>query len=547
MNFNFRPLELPPLPQPKAQELINLANGTDKSGPIAPPQLPPNIPIGQGRMPRSLDDILADIENGTGEQVTILEWVYLFYAKETWDEQQGSDRAKSTSAAIWKFALSDEKIKDRLFWRLAIYYSQGNQNQRRTKKRPVLKNLESSENSEVESDREKVEQSKISDRPVLPVSLVHCFPNFASEFKKTDLLPVDILLALVDNQGNRQIASWSFQNSITPKKLLEKARLPKSLGSKHGIFIEIIKYFINTGPSRNLKEANLIIKCLEDMGREPQIQGVQHLLTKVSTEIAGQFPILVNWVQQHYGIASDGTRTRWSELSQRAKTALQDWIGALSYGYFVKLVQILLDKLDLPGWERNQLERRREFWSNYSDRFERLRILLPQSSQKATQEAIGSEFEHQDISILQEDGSDPTEVCIFDFGHCCIVEFFRGTGSETRIFNAQDYPDIKTKLFQSPTLSLKRLRYLGGEIHDHKYLWQASCEKLLRNRNIYPNEGTQYFKGLHKNYSQYNRETGLPEPSPRKQEDRENELKRWEKDMREIKIEASLFCRQLES
>ncbi|AFY83268.1 hypothetical protein [Oscillatoria acuminata] len=182
MNFQFRPLELPPLPQPKAKELINLANETEESGPIAPPQLPPGVPRYQTKPPRSMDEILADIENGKGEQVTILEWVYLFYAKGDWDEKQGSDRAKSTSAAIWKFALNDDKIKDRLFWRLAIYYSQANQNQIGRKNRPVRKNLESSENSEVESDREKAAQRKISDRPVLPQSLVDCFRDFASEF-----------------------------------------------------------------------------------------------------------------------------------------------------------------------------------------------------------------------------------------------------------------------------------------------------------------------------------------------------------------------------
>jgi hypothetical protein len=539
MNFNFRPLELPPLPQPKAQELIDLVNETGESGPIAPPQLPPGVPPNQAKPRRSMDEILADIEKGTGEQVTILEWVYLFYAKETWDEQQGSDRAKSTSAAIWKFALSDEKIKDRLFWRLAIYYSQGNQNQRRTKKRPVLKNLESSENSEVESDREKVEQSKISDRPVLPLSLVHRFPDFASEFKKTDLLPVDILLALVDNQGDRQIASWSFQNLITPKKLLEKAGLPKSLGSKPGIFSWIIKSFINTGNNRNLKQANLLINCLEDMASEPQLQGVEYLLTTVEKEIAGNFHNLVNWVRENYGISAP--YSRWEELSLPAKIAFQNWIGALNYGYFLKLVNLLLDQLTIENWERNQLERRRDFWSNYSDRFERIRILLPPSSQQAII-GIGSEVEHQDISLLDEDGSAPTEVCIFDFGHCCIVEFFRGPGSETRVFDSSIYPSIKTQLFDAPQLSLKRLRYLGGEVHDHRYLWQVHCERLLKTRNIHPNEGTQYFKGLHFPHNQYDPETGLPTPSFSEQEERNRKLEMWQREMREIKEAARQFC-----
>jgi hypothetical protein len=353
--------------------------------------------------------------------------------------------------------------------------------------------------------------------------------------------PVEILLALADNQGDRQIASWSFQKLITPKKLLEEAGLPKSLGSKPEIFIGIIKRFINQENNPSIEQVNLIINCLQEMPAESQVHGVESLLIRVSKEIAGEFSILVNWVKQNYGISIPNSR--WEELSLPAKIAFQNWIGALNYGYFVKLVKILLDKLDVPDWERNQLTSRRDFWWNYSDRFERIRILLPQSSK----EAIGSEFEHQDISILDEDGSDPTEVCIFDFGDCCIVEFFRGPGSETRVFDSRVYPHIKTQLFDSPEFSLKRLRCLRGEVHDHKYLWQGYCEKLLRTRDIYPNQGTQYFKGLYHPYNQYNSETGLPVPSLSEQEERQRKLEYWEREMKKIKREADLFCGQFES
>jgi len=515
MNFQFRPLELPPIPQPKAQKLIDLATGRGGSGPIAPPELPPGVPKYQATMPRSLDDILADIEKGTGEKVTILEWVYLFYAKEDWDRQQGSDRVHSTSTAIWQFAQYNQVIKFRLFWRLALFYD-----------------------------------SKCQEIKVLPPSLADAFPEFVSPLKKSDYLTVDILSALAeytksDNTFNlcKTITRICFQELLTPKQLLKKAKLPPDVYRLDAAaFQAMIKEF-NTQKSPNSQQANLLINCLEEMSEKTQIYGVEDLLKKVSKEIAGQFSILVNWVQQHYGITS--LDTRWRELSQEAKTALQDWLGALSYGYFVTLVKILRDKLDLPHWEQNQLRSRRDFWSNYSDRFGRMRILLPQSSQKAIEEAIGSEFEHQDISILEEDGSEPTEVCIFDFGDCCIVEFFRGPGSETRVFNAQDYPNIKTKLFESPTLSLKRLRCLGGEVHDHKFLWQGYCEKLLRNRNIYPNEGTKYFKGLDFPHNQYNRETGLPDPSFGEQEERRHKLKHWEREMAEIQRAADLFCRNL--
>lgn len=349
--------------------------------------------------------------------------------------------------------------------------------------------------------------------------------------------PVEILLALADNQGDRQIASWSFQKLITPKKLLEEAGLPKSLGSKPEIFIGIIKRFINQENNPSLKQVNLIINCLQEMPAESQVHGVESLLIRVSKEIAGEFSILVNWVKQNYGISIPNSR--WEELSLPAKIAFQNWIGALNYGYFLKLVNLLLGQLTIENWERNQLERRRDFWSNYTDRFERIRILLPPSSQQAI---IGSEFEHQDISLLNEDGSAPTEVCIFDFGHCCIVEFFRGPGSETRIFDCGVYPGIKSQLFDAPQLSLKRLRYLGGKVHDHRYLWQVHCEKLLRTRDIYPNQGTQYFKGLHFPHNQYDPETGLPTPSSSEQAERDRKLEMWEREMRDIKEAARHFC-----
>ncbi|MGF1590025.1 MAG: EH signature domain-containing protein [Pleurocapsa sp.] len=110
---------------------------------------------------------------------------------------------------------------------------------------------------------------------------------------------------------------------------------------------------------------------------------------------------------------------------------------------------------------------------------------------------------HQDVEILQEDGSDPTEICIFDFGDWFVVEFFRGTGSETRIFKK----DAKTEqqLFNSQ-LSIKKLRYLGlnNPIHDHVICWQYFCEQLLRQKNIFPNQGTENFKGVPDEYRKYN-------------------------------------------
>ena len=64
--------------------------------------------------------------------------------------------------------------------------------------------------------------------------------------------------------------------------------------------------------------------------------------------------------------------------------------------------------------------------------------------------------EDQDVKKLEFDGSDATEICIFDLGDKgFIVEFFRGRGSETRLFPKKD--DIERILFGSRSLSVKKI------------------------------------------------------------------------------------------
>ena len=183
------------------------------------------------------------------------------------------------------------------------------------------------------------------------------------------------------------------------------------------------------------------------------------------------------------------------------------------------------------NYQRNQLERRKGFWSNYSDRFERLRILVPASTSWISQELT------RDIDILVNDGSNETEICIFDFGDWFIVEFFRGS-SEILLFNRHYSANVEKTLFQSPNLSISDIRRLyrfGGEIHDHVFLWQYYAEKWLRTQhNIYPNDGITRFKGLGSQYNQYTPTTGLPTPAVDKQRIREQKLARWRQDIQNI-------------
>ena len=266
------------------------------------------------------------------------------------------------------------------------------------------------------------------------------------------------------------------------------------------------------------------------MSSEQQVKAVESLLTQVISKNRSKIiQNLFDWLHQNYG--SSVSNSSWNELSSEAKAAMRKWIGAVSYQDFRKLVKLIIDRLSLEEWQERRLRSRSSFWSNYSDRFERIRILLPQTSVNILDNHLNS----QDVGILISDGSDPTEVCIFDFGDWFVVEFFRGDGSETSIIKKE--PAIEQQLFHSQ-LSVKLLRCLDRNIHDHEFCWQYFCEQLLRTKNIFPNENIQYFRGLSDKNGKYNRQTGLPEPSLTELQDRRYKVERWQQKMVWLEKEA---------
>lgn len=75
--------------------------------------------------------------------------------------------------------------------------------------------------------------------------------------------------------------------------------------------------------------------------------------------------------------------------------------------------------LRLPEPKSKQLQQRRDFSANYSDRIQHVRLVLPQSSVNT----IGYQFGFE-VGILPEDGGDLIEVCIFQFRSYSAIEFF---------------------------------------------------------------------------------------------------------------------------
>jgi len=500
MNFqsiaSIKPIQI----QPTA--LKQLADQIGNNTKFDPPELPSEITNLKTRAPRHLDEIFRDLENGKADNITPLEWVYCIYHKQNWDEQHSKNEQLSTSQLIWQAALDNEPLKHRLCWRLAYYYDGNNSS--------------------------------------LAHSFVQTFSTLADQ-EDNDNLTVKLLSILKESERYLKIAQLAQDKQLTPFQSFIIAKLPTNLEVIHDTFKYVVEAF-STQSTPKEKHVNWLLSCFQEMELEQETSAVDTLLKSVSAEVGGQFPSLVRWLQDNYG--SHATGSKWGRLSFEGKNALRQWFGAANYQDFQKLVNIILKRLDLPQWEENQLDSRKYFWQHYSDQFERIRILLPQSSVNI----VGNQLK-QDIDLLKDDGSEPTEICIFDFGDWFVVEFFRGTGSETRLFDRYQNPYIEKELFESSELSVKRLRALGGEVHDHKYLWQVYCEEWLRKRGILPNDGINKFKRPNKNNPNkphsdtYSQETGiqLKDPDGKKNHQREKDLVKWRKDIERLEREAKRY------
>ncbi|MBD2482060.1 EH signature domain-containing protein [Planktothrix sp. FACHB-1365] len=485
----FSSLSLPDFSPLKPSELLDFSKSLGKQKPLPPIPIPsPNY-----IKPRTVEEILKDIETNKIDNITNLEWIYLVYFK--------SDNNLEICQLIWNIAKEKTWLKHRLIWNLVLYYGNESNNRKR----------------------------------IISESLVNSFSvDFLDKVDYQDLVLIKIIESL--KKAPADLAKLSLTYKKTPKDLLRTYQLPHWIKKAEDALTTVAEVFVT---SRDLQYETWLLNCLEEILSEDQIKATDYLLTNISAEIAGDLPNLVEWVKLNF--KPKNSNSKWHQLSRKAKEALRKWIGAVNYKDFENIVELLLernDELNIPEWEKNQLRKRKDFWANYSDCFERIRILLPQKSINAL-----GQYLPENVDLLIEDGSD-TEVCIFDFGDWFIVEFFRGEGSETRLFNRSQNPDLEQKLFGSSQVSVKHLRCLKPrEIHDHVFCWQTYCEKWLKLSNILPNEGTVFFKGLPREYGRYGSD-GLPLPSDQKQRERNYNLEKWENKIRKIESEAEEYVRQ---
>lgn len=432
----------------------------------------------------TLEEIFLKIEQEKSEDIQFIEWVFCLQSKDEW-ESENSARTQRLAKRIWQIARHNSWLKQMLLWLFIQGHSE-----------PILANA---------------------------------LTNTISEFLDSDARESKELVEVIRAIAHRDyltIARRGCDRALTPQDLLKELNLPQPVAIVNKVLNEIVEVFASKG------KPDWLINCFEQMSREQQVEQVQLLFKRVSPEKGSNYPSLVAWLRDNYGHRT--ANSRWRSLDYEALIKLLEWLNAATWSDFEKVVNVLLSRLEIT----KQLKSRRTFWSHYSQSFNRFLILLPQKSFNK----LNKEFK-QNVDVLISDGSEETEVCIFDFGGLYVVEFFRGAGSETRLFSRQQNPEIEQKLFTDSELSVKKLRCLGGEACDHVFLWQYYTEKLLREKyKIFPNSKIKEFKGLPPDSKKYNPNTGLSSPSPEDKQERNRQLRTWQSQIEKLEQKAKAYC-----
>ena len=138
-----------------------------------------------------------------------------------------------------------------------------------------------------------------------------------------------------------------------------------------------------------------------------------------------------------------------------------------------------------------------------------------------------------ELSITKLSPGAKCEVCALEFSEYFVVELLRGANSGVRVFEKDTIlPLLSPSNNEQVNLELlESLPYLAE--HDHLFLWQNSCEEMLRTKyNIAPDKTLKVFlidtktasgKPFTKKYTQ---SIGLPPLSKNQVSEREGALLR---------------------
>jgi len=417
-------------------------SGTALEGLPAPPRYPP----------RPIEQLLATLHAGQGQQISLMEWVLLLRDKDAWDAANPAG-AVAAAREVWFFALSALPLWELLIWRLALSWTTGTSS--------------------------------------MPTSMCRGFEAIRGEARRLDSDRWEALARL--KQGPGDLAALALERGLLPSDLMGSLRLP-SWGEVLEAAAEACPEVFIQRAARRRDRTGWILACLEAMDLEPMVRGVERLLLGLEPVDAGDtHPDLVEWVGHWF----NPTRNpgRWSRLSPEARRRLREWTGAVHYRDFERVYELMAQDGNRERLKLNEsnndykLRSRIRFWRSYRSQFLRLRLLLPRETYRLLASDF-SAFNTQEIARLKPDETRShylTEVCVFEFERWIVAQEFRGGGSGLRIFIKN--PVMTRALFED-SLSLMQIRAMPYEdTHDHAGGWEHRCRRFLLGKGIQPDPG----------------------------------------------------------
>ncbi len=318
------------------------------------------------------------------------------------------------------------------------------------------------------------------------------------------------------------ILGEAFKRNVVPWHYLINIRLPSNEDTILSLLAALPK-LIHPKDQPNINMKNLIDwiqLCLEDTHNEQyeqfRLNVAKALLDHLPTNLDMHKDIqgIVKWFHQYFNRFKENSL--WHRLSTDQQKRLLKWFGELSYGDFKKLITKITSKLPLQYREMNQLEKRSVFWSNYTNSFVNLKILLPSQTVNILGEKELESFNLGEIEILRDSSSafvkklDSAEICIFETKTFIILELFRGQIG-TKIYPNDPY--YYQLLFNHP-LSMEMLiqdsKYKAIIEFTHPYRWQFTICNWLADQGLYANEDLKSFKIAHNSEEPINQHKIVP-------------------------------------
>lgn len=477
MSSSLFSFELPRIPESNSVDALSF---DDYFHGILGDQVLPNFP------PRTLLELIALVDEGKADAISVLEWLDVIENEHHW-VNLSADQEREACRAIWTVICTHPILGGIAFFKAAL----AAQGQPSTMVSPLVSTMS------------------------IVRSVAGLNPACAQK--------IDWVNA-IQHRDYRTLAQACYDANVAPRKRIKQLMLPNA--NNYGD--EIVPYLAQCPDEKLTKQDQIWLEsCFDELKTTRQrVAFCEQILLTYGSKL--QNGVLLSLLETH--CLPTGEHSLWYQLSDASLQALKSLFKLTSFSELQAITNKLLsrslvDRLSIPDEQQNQILGRTLFWSNYSEKFDRLRAILPRESNALLEES-GLKFSEQ-VCVFKQHSANNVEVFVFGLGKLIVVEVLRGPISESRFYKNNKWN--AERLFDSDFHSLDELRELAQiDVHDHLFLWQYYCEKMLRTQfKVTPNDGLTRFAGLKGSISRYSQTSGLARPTLDRVMERKAKLEHW--------------------